>query len=489
MTTTTHLTSSSLLFDFIAGRAHLTNNKNGPHLIPFPPNSNSGYAICDVVPSHPSTYAIPTLSGRPRVYLPTSNSNNKTTPLTNVMNASSIILVLKSNKKNKRKIASSLTNLYVSRGCVITTCTLESLKVVSVTPSSSSYVRITPFTNITFTSSSSSSPPPSLPLSSSSICLRYVHPHTRTLLSYLNLPFKSSFQSLYPRGILLSGSSGCGKTFSVFQAISLCRNDVELVRVRTYESLVSSLTTSTTTTTTKKRRIILCSHLDAICPSRTDSNFNSNRRVARVLTLLDGFLSTSTLFLATTSNPNAIDEALRRPGRLDLELKFNFPSPDERVRILKSFVVDSSSSLVDFARYRCSGYTISNLRSAADTYALTGTFPTSLRKYDSSSSSSVAGLSSVKLRLSQTIEWPLKYPNRFKHFGLSASRGLLLYGPPGIYSLTHSFTHSLTHNNNNKKAQEKHHSYDLLHNLRVQACLSCPVQICTHHMWVRASVS
>ena len=409
------------------------------------------------------------------------------------MNASSIILVLKSNKKNKRKIASSLTNLYVSRGCVITTCTLESLKVVSVTPSSSSYVRITPFTNITFTSSSSSSPPPSLPLSSSSICLRYVHPHTRTLLSYLNLPFKSSFQSLYPRGILLSGSSGCGKTFSVFQAISLCRNDVELVRVRTYESLVSSLTTSTTTTTTKKRRIILCSHLDAICPSRTDSNFNSNRRVARVLTLLDGFLSTSTLFLATTSNPNAIDEALRRPGRLDLELKFNFPSPDERVRILKSFVVDSSSSLVDFARYRCSGYTISNLRSAADTYALTGTFPTSLRKYDSSSSSSVAGLSSVKLRLSQTIEWPLKYPNRFKHFGLSASRGLLLYGPPGIYSLTHSFTHSLTHslthNNNNKKAQEKHHSYDLLHNLRVQACLSCPVQICTHHMWVRASVS
>ncbi len=140
----------------------------------------------------------------------------------------------------------------------------------------------------------------------------------------------------------------------------------------------------------------------------------------------------SCMFVATTSNPNGIDEALRRPGRLDVELSYRLPLPDERVVILESLLGFKSSELTSYARTRCSGFTLSKLSSLADTYALTSAFPEDASFTSSENKNEdVAGLSNIKLRLSQTIEWPLKYPKRFQHFGLSASRGLLLYGPPG----------------------------------------------------------
>ena len=417
------ITTTTSSFDFISGRVRTTSSSFGPHLIPFHDQTS---VLCDLVPDAsssslaPKSISIPTRNGRPRVVI---KSSSHTITSIDTVHATSVTLSCESSPSSSslRRISSSLFNLIVAKGCEISHDDYI-LKVESCLPSSSTYLRITPSTLVTFTSTSPIPPTLLRPKVSTS----YLHPHANVLLSYLNIG--KNHVHLRPRGLLLSGPSGSGKTYSVLQALRLSSISYRLIRVNTYASLLSSLSARV-----KHPTLILCSRIDAICPSRKSSTFNSNRRVARVLTLLDGFcVSESTVFVATTSNPNGIDEALRRPGRLDVELSYRLPLPDDRVVILESLLGFKSDELTSYARTRCSGFTLSKLSSLADTYALTSAFPEDASFTSSENKNEdVAGLSNIKLRLSQTIEWPLKYPKRFQHFGLSASRGLLLYGPPG----------------------------------------------------------
>ena len=220
--------------------------------------------------------------------------------------------------------------------------------------------------------------------------------------------------------------------------------------------------------------VLLCESVDILCPSRqrNENSASVGRRVALMLTLLDGFRDDKAsegyvLVIGTTRDANGIDEALRRPGRLDLEIPIPPPSPNDRAEILAlccrraglSFEVPE---LKEFALRKCAGYVGADIkalvREASTSVLLGGKHaPTTRAALENAVSrigrpsllrgkysvvppptkwSDIGGLGDVKLRIQQAVEWPVLYPSVFRRMGLRPSRGLLLFGPPGCSKTT-----------------------------------------------------
>lgn len=216
------------------------------------------------------------------------------------------------------------------------------------------------------------------------------------------------------------------------------------------------------------------------------------RMVSQLLTLLDESMrwrdADRVIIVAATNRPQSVDPALRRAGRLDNEIALGLPDEKARVEILTNFVSGMSlSSDVDVeALAACThGYTGADLAGVCDAAGTTclreflaetgvadfsdpsnvplpllkdekvglpdGSTPSVLHRHflqavdelgpsgmremrvecPNVSWDAVGGLEDTKSKLQRAIVWPLTHPNRFRHFGAAASRGVVLHGPPG----------------------------------------------------------
>ena len=218
--------------------------------------------------------------------------------------------------------------------------------------------------------------------------------------------------------------------------------------------------------------IIILDEVDALVPRREDSAGGEveKRVVATLLTLLDGIDDDSSspgqvVVIGTTNRPNAIDPALRRPGRFDREIEVGIPDIEGRLSILQVLLSKSPHSvstpdLLAFAS-RAHGYVGADLSAvvreagtlaikrhllAPSSSQLEITLPDLLASLPSIRPSAmrslfveappvryadIGGQDSVIKRLRESVEWPIRYPEAFIRLGVKPPKGVLLYGPPG----------------------------------------------------------
>ncbi|KAL4854008.1 Cell division control protein 48 B [Chlorella vulgaris] len=216
--------------------------------------------------------------------------------------------------------------------------------------------------------------------------------------------------------------------------------------------------------------------IDALCPRRDSARSHEARIVAQLLTLLDGAAGRNAIsaryprldivIVAATSRPNAVDPALRRPGRFDVEIMVPPPDATARASILQVLIqhlpLHEPLDLTQLAS-DCHGYTGADLgalcREAAMNAASKGAasvggtisagdFVAAMKRvgpslargatapFEAVSWNDIGGLWSVKQRLKQAVEWPLRHADAFRRLALSPPRGILLHGPPGCCKTT-----------------------------------------------------
>ncbi|EDM01313.1 spermatogenesis associated 5 (predicted), isoform CRA_b [Rattus norvegicus] len=171
------------------------------------------------------------------------------------------------------------------------------------------------------------------------------------------------------------------------------------------------------------------------------------------------------LVLGATNRPQALDAALRRPGRFDKEIEIGIPNAQDRLDILQKLLrrvphLLTKAELLRLAN-NAHGYVGADLKALcneAGLYALRRVLrkqpnlpdskvagmvkitlndflqgmndirPSAMREV---SWSDIGGLENIKLKLKQAVEWPLKHPKSFSRMGIQPPKGVLLYGPPG----------------------------------------------------------
>ena len=279
-----------------------------------------------------------------------------------------------------------------------------------------------------------------------------------------------------PTGVLLHGPPGCGKTLIArtlaksagvgFFSIS----GPEIIN-KYYGESEARLRKLFDQAQREAPAILFIDEIDALAPKRDQSFGDLEKRVvAQLLTLMDGLDDRGqVIIIGATNRPNALDPALRRPGRFDREIEI--PVPDQRGRreILeihaKPMPLTRGVDLDDMAR-RTHGFVGADLAALCREAALQALRRvlkrTPVAKLDASSIKvglpdfaaafrevepsalretvvsvpnvkweEVGGLSNVKSRLIEAVEWPLRYGHLFAQAGLRPSRGILLVGPPG----------------------------------------------------------
>lgn len=222
--------------------------------------------------------------------------------------------------------------------------------------------------------------------------------------------------------------------------------------------------------------IIFIDELDAIAPKREEVTGEVERRVvAQLLALMDGLETRgNTIVIGATNRVNAIDPALRRPGRFDREIEIGVPDRNGRLEILQIHTRGMPRAKdVDLEKLAniTHGYTgadVSALSREAAMKALRRYLPkisldekqipseilekmkvqmedfidayreitpTAMREVyievTTTSWSDIGGLEDVKSQLKESVEWPIKNPGMFKRVGITPPKGILLYGPPG----------------------------------------------------------
>ncbi len=286
-----------------------------------------------------------------------------------------------------------------------------------------------------------------------------------------------------PKGVLLYGPPGSGKTLiaravanetdAYFTSISAPE-----IMGKLYGESESRLRMLFEEASRKSPAIIFIDEIDAIAPKREDMGSEKQvekRVVAQLLTLMDGLASRGQIIVIGATNlPNAIDPALRRPGRFDREI--TLPIPDQRGRleilsihtrgmplaadvsleklseITHGFVgadlealcreaamsairqiipsIDFEQSEIPFEKLLSLEVTMENFREA-----LREVEPSAIRevfvevpnvRWDD-----VGGLDAVKQELIEAIEFPLRYKDAFAKLGARGAKGILLYGAPG----------------------------------------------------------
>ncbi|KAF9622662.1 hypothetical protein IFM89_032583 [Coptis chinensis] len=284
-----------------------------------------------------------------------------------------------------------------------------------------------------------------------------------------------------PKGILLYGPPGTGKTL-LARAVANetgsffhCINGPEIMSKMAGES-ESNLRKAFEEAEKNAPAIIFIDEIDSIAPKRDKTNGEVEKRiVSQLLTLMDGMKSrANVIVLGATNRPNSIDSALRRFGRFDREIEIGVPDEVGRLEILRIQTKNMKlSDDVDLERVArdTHGYVGADLgalsteaalqciREKMDmidfedesidaeilnsmavtnqhfTTALETSNPSALREtvveVPNVSCEDIGGLENVKRELIETVQYPVEHPEKFEKFGMSPSRGVLFYGPPG----------------------------------------------------------
>jgi len=287
-----------------------------------------------------------------------------------------------------------------------------------------------------------------------------------------------------PKGVLLHGPPGTGKTLlakavaNESEANFILLNGPEVMS-KFYGESEKKIRDIFEEAEKNSPSIIFIDEIDAIAPKREDVGGEVERRVvSQILTMMDGLKSRGeVIVIGATNRLNALDPALRRPGRFDREIEISVPSKEGRLAILKihtrgmplskdvslgeiaslthGFVGADLESLTKEAAMNVLRKHLPKLKLEKDeeeqipqeilekliihqrdfTDALKIVRPSAMREVLVETPTvgwkDVGGLDSIKKELREAIEWPLKYPDSFTRMGIRPSRGILLYGPPG----------------------------------------------------------
>ena len=284
-----------------------------------------------------------------------------------------------------------------------------------------------------------------------------------------------------PKGVLLYGPPGTGKTLlakavaTESDAYFIAINGPEIMS-KFYGESEQRLREIFKEAEENAPSIIFIDEIDAIAPKRDEVVGEVERRVvAQLLTLMDGLSSRGqVVVIAATNRPNAVDPALRRPGRFDREIEVPLPDKQGRLEILqihtrhmplapdvdlekiaditKGFTGADLAALVreaamhalrrylpeiDIEEERIPAEVLEKMVVKMEDFmaAFREITPSGLREIQVEVPEvhwdDIGGLEEAKAELRETVEWPLKYPQAFARLGIRPPRGILLFGPPG----------------------------------------------------------
>ncbi|GMH36902.1 hypothetical protein BSKO_04775 [Bryopsis sp. KO-2023] len=314
--------------------------------------------------------------------------------------------------------------------------------------------------------------------------------YDKPLQSLIVLPLKSpetfcKYGLKPPKGVIFHGPPGTGKTVLACEAARRCGARMFVINGPDIMSEFlggseAALSGVFSAAEAFGPSIVFIDEVDALMPARgsgagglasSSGAGMSNRLVTTLLTLMDGMkvsdgLSKSVIVIAATNRLDAIDAALRRPGRFDREIEVGVPSPQARLDILHARLSKINHGLSEV----CIKETARNAHGfvTADLAALCREAGmNALRRIVSSDAKNtpvvvsendlkraqtvirpsamreiavevpnvrwddVGGLADVKQQLKEAVEWPIKHASSLIRVGAKPPKGVLLYGPPG----------------------------------------------------------
>ena len=284
-----------------------------------------------------------------------------------------------------------------------------------------------------------------------------------------------------PKGVLLHGPPGCGKTL-IARAVAhetsayfIHINGPEIVH-KFYGESEAHLRNIFEDASRHAPSIIFLDEIDAMAPKRAETQGEVEKRVvAQLLALMDGLKSRGdVIVIGATNIPDALDPALRRPGRFDREISIPIPDRHGRLSILEihtrgmplaadvdldriaaithGFVGADLQALcreaamsalrkilpnIDFAQASIPYEQLAELQVTMANFeeALREVEPSALREVFTEIPDvkwgQVGGLDEIRAALQQAVEWPLRYGRLFEYAKVAPPKGILLVGPPG----------------------------------------------------------
>ncbi len=284
-----------------------------------------------------------------------------------------------------------------------------------------------------------------------------------------------------PKGVLLHGPPGTGKTLLAKAVASETNANFASISgpeimSKFYGESEGRLREIFDQAQENAPSIIFIDELDSIAPKREEVTGEVEKRVvSQLLALMDGLQSRGkVVVIGATNRPNALDPALRRPGRFDREIEIGVPNRDGRLQILQihtrgmPLAEDVDLKRLANVTHGFVGADLEALSKEAALHALRKILPEidfeaesvpveilnkiivnmsdfeeSLKEIEPSAMrevlvevpnvkwTDIGGLAEVKEELQEAIEWPLKYPEIFAYMNTSPPKGVLLHGPPG----------------------------------------------------------
>ncbi|MHA1443393.1 MAG: CDC48 family AAA ATPase [Candidatus Hodarchaeales archaeon] len=307
--------------------------------------------------------------------------------------------------------------------------------------------------------------------------------HLREMVE-LPMRYPELFQRLGvkpPKGVLLHGPPGTGKTLLAKAVASESASHFihvsgPEIMSKFYGESEQKIREIFDEAAQNEPSIIFIDEIDSIAPKRDDQGSGEVERrvVSQILSLMDGLSGRGeTVVIGATNRPNALDPALRRPGRFDREIEIPVPTSDARKIILeiqtrympladdvnietivehtKGFVGADLSSLTKEAGMRAirrifpkinwgdplPTELLNQISVTSNDFelALKGIKPSALREVfidiPSIRWSDIGGLELIKQQLKEVIEWPTIFPSFYEYMGNESPSGILLSGPPG----------------------------------------------------------